>query len=144
MTSTTTIADVATKIAGVTNRGAWTSSPTSSGKVTIPAGYHSGSGYVDTSGVYNTGQVSIKRGTKTATFSIAKSTSNSNYGTTIASGLTKLEYVGISSYSVSTSGRPVLNSLSATISGTNIVVSLAGRCENAAGTATVKIVYVGQ
>ena len=59
MTSTTTIADVASKISGVSNRGAWTSSPTSSGKVTIPAGYHNGSGYVDTSGVYNTGQVSI-------------------------------------------------------------------------------------
>ena len=49
MTSTTTIADVATKISGVTNRGAWTNTPTSSGKVTIPKGYHNGSGYVDTS-----------------------------------------------------------------------------------------------
>lgn len=33
----------------MTNRGAWTSKPTSSGKVTVPAGYHNGSGYVDTS-----------------------------------------------------------------------------------------------
>ena len=41
-------------IAGtMTNRGAWTSTPTSSGKVTIPAGYHNGSGYVDTKEVYN-------------------------------------------------------------------------------------------
>ena len=55
MTSTTTIADVASKISGVTNRAAWTSTPTSSGKVTVPAGYHNGSGYVDTSKVYNAG-----------------------------------------------------------------------------------------
>ena len=39
----------------MTNRGAWTSSPTASGKVTIPAGYHNGSGYVNTAGVYATG-----------------------------------------------------------------------------------------
>ena len=39
----------------MTNRGAWTNTPTSSGKVTIPAGYHNGSGYVDTSKVYNAG-----------------------------------------------------------------------------------------
>lgn len=39
----------------MTNRGAWTSSPTASGKVTIPAGYHNGRGYVNTVGVYNTG-----------------------------------------------------------------------------------------
>lgn len=39
----------------MTNRGAWTSSPSSSGKVTIPSGYHNGSGYVNTSGVYNSG-----------------------------------------------------------------------------------------
>ena len=37
------------------NRGAWNSSPTASGKVTIPAGYHNGSGYVNTAGVYTTG-----------------------------------------------------------------------------------------
>lgn len=39
----------------MTNQGAWTSSPTASGKVTIPAGYHNGSGYVNTAGVYTTG-----------------------------------------------------------------------------------------
>lgn len=37
------------------NRGAWNSSPTASGKVTIPAGYHNGSGYVNTAGVYTAG-----------------------------------------------------------------------------------------
>lgn len=39
----------------MTNRGAWTSKPVSSGKVTVPAGYHNGSGYVDTSSVYSAG-----------------------------------------------------------------------------------------
>ena len=61
MTSTTTIADIASKIAGVTNRGAWTSTPTSYGKVTIPAGYHNGSGYVDTGKVYDAGAISGKQ-----------------------------------------------------------------------------------
>ena len=37
------------------NQGAWTNTPTGNGKVTIPAGYHNGSGYVDTSAVDNTG-----------------------------------------------------------------------------------------
>lgn len=39
----------------MTNRGAWTSTPTGSGKVTIPAGYHNGSGYVNTATVYTNG-----------------------------------------------------------------------------------------
>ena len=39
----------------MTDNGAWTNTPTSSGKVTIPAGYHNGSGYVDTSSVYEAG-----------------------------------------------------------------------------------------
>ena len=62
MTSTTTIADVASKISGVSNRGAWTSTPTSSGKVTVPKGYHNGSGYVDTSKVYSAGQTAGSSG----------------------------------------------------------------------------------
>ena len=36
----------------MTNQGAWTNTPTGSGKVIIPAGYHNGSGYVDTATVY--------------------------------------------------------------------------------------------
>ena len=44
------------KITGtMTNRGAWSSTPTGSGSVTIPAGYHNGSGKVNTSTVYNNG-----------------------------------------------------------------------------------------
>ena len=49
MTSDTTIADVATKIASVTNRGAVTKTFTPSSSIqtyTIPAGYHNGSGKV--------------------------------------------------------------------------------------------------
>lgn len=37
------------------NKGAWTNTPTGSGKVKIPAGYHNGNGYVDTSTVYSNG-----------------------------------------------------------------------------------------
>ena len=39
----------------MTNRGAWTSGSSGSGHITIPAGYHNGSGYVDCSGAYNAG-----------------------------------------------------------------------------------------
>lgn len=38
------------------NRGAWTGATTGQGNVTIPAGYHNGSGYVSGSGAYNAGQ----------------------------------------------------------------------------------------
>ena len=37
------------------NQGAWTGATTGSGNVTIPAGYHNGSGYVSGSGAYNAG-----------------------------------------------------------------------------------------
>jgi len=49
------------KITGtMTNNGAWNETPTASGQVTIPAGYHNGSGYVDTSTVYTKGYNSGK------------------------------------------------------------------------------------
>ena len=93
MTTTTTIADVASKIAGVTNRGAWTSTPTSSGKVTIPAGYHSGSGYVDTSKVYNAGMVANAGNLK-----LSQSTYNTDWLTvTVPSDVTKGTIVSICS-----------------------------------------------
>ena len=45
-----------TKYTGsMANKGSWTNTPTSKGKVTVPAGYHNGSGYVDTTSVYNSG-----------------------------------------------------------------------------------------
>ena len=53
------------------NNGAWTSNPGASGKVTIPAGYHNGSGYVDTTSVYNAGVAAGKTSPKTV---IAKMT----------------------------------------------------------------------
>ena len=37
------------------NKGAWTGATTGSGNVTIPAGYHNGSGYVSGAGAYNAG-----------------------------------------------------------------------------------------
>lgn len=37
------------------NNGAWSASTSGSGSVTIPAGYHNGSGGVDCSGAYNAG-----------------------------------------------------------------------------------------
>lgn len=44
------------KVSGtMTNRGAWTGATSGSGNVTIPAGYHNGSGYVSGSGAYNAG-----------------------------------------------------------------------------------------
>jgi len=53
------------------NRGSWTSTPTSSGKVTIPAGYHNGSGYVDTSAVYSAGQSAGSNGKYTVVHNTA-------------------------------------------------------------------------
>lgn len=53
LTGNTAYGKNGTKYTGsMANKGAWTSSPKTSGKVTIPAGYHNGSGYVDTSNVY--------------------------------------------------------------------------------------------
>lgn len=39
----------------MTNQGAWTASTSGSGSVTIPAGYHNGSGYVSGANSYNSG-----------------------------------------------------------------------------------------
>ena len=43
-------------IGSMANNGAWTNTPTEEGQVAIPAGYHNGSGYVDTSSVYEKGR----------------------------------------------------------------------------------------
>jgi len=53
----------------MTNRGAWTNTPTGSGKVTIPAGYHNGSGYVDTSAVWNAAVIAADSRVSTGTAS---------------------------------------------------------------------------
>ncbi len=50
MAASTALATAAAKIASIVNRGAWTSRITTyNGKVTVPAGYHNGSGYVQAS-----------------------------------------------------------------------------------------------
>lgn len=48
------------------NKGAWTGATTGSGNVSIPAGYHNGSGYVSGSGAYNAGVSATKVGTASA------------------------------------------------------------------------------
>lgn len=53
LAASTVLETVASKIASVVNRGAWTGSiTTANGKITIPAGYHNGGGYVQASGLY--------------------------------------------------------------------------------------------
>lgn len=53
MSSSDTFSQIASKISEVTNRGNWTGKiTTANGKVTIPTGYHDGSGYVQASGLY--------------------------------------------------------------------------------------------
>ena len=52
------------------NKGAWTNTPSTKGKVTIPAGYHNGSGYVDTTSVYNAGVAEGKSKMKLKKYSI--------------------------------------------------------------------------
>lgn len=46
------------------NRGAWTGATTGNGDVTIPAGYHNGSGYVSGAGAYNAGVADGKQAVK--------------------------------------------------------------------------------
>lgn len=48
------------KTGTMTNRGAWTGSTTGSGNVTIPEGYHDGSGYVSGKGAYDAGVASVE------------------------------------------------------------------------------------
>lgn len=75
-----------TKYTGsMTNRGAWNNTPTSKGKVTIPAGYHNGSGYVDTTSVYNAGVSSVA-----SKFKYEKFTFSSNTKTVSVSSKPKL------------------------------------------------------
>ena len=46
------------------NNGAWTTSTTGNGRVTVPEGYHNGNGYVDLSGAYNSGVEAGKKAVK--------------------------------------------------------------------------------
>jgi gas vesicle protein len=74
------------------NKGAWTGSTTGSGNVTIPAGYHNGSGYVSGSGAYNAGVSAGKSGryiVKTGTYTFS-ATKNTQYTPTISTGLSSV------------------------------------------------------
>lgn len=62
----------------MTNNAAWTNTPNASGQVIIPAGYHNGSGYVDTSTVYDNG------------YAAGKSASTVTYKTQTLSGSTSI------------------------------------------------------
>jgi len=62
------------------NRGTWTNTPTTSGKVTIPAGYHNGSGYVDTSKVYTNGyNAGYNEGSASSSYKLLASNLSSRY-----------------------------------------------------------------
>lgn len=48
-------AELENAVGTMPNNGAWTSDTTDAGNVSIPAGYHNGSGYISGKGAYNTG-----------------------------------------------------------------------------------------
>ena len=69
------------------NQGAWTNTPTGNGKVTIPAGYHNGNGYVDTSAVWNAAVTAAdsRVSTGSASYSAGYNTGKSNITPTLFS-----------------------------------------------------------
>ena len=75
----------------MTNRGAWTSSSSGSGKITVPAGYHNGSGYVDCSGAYNKGVTDADNRTNTNSASY-------NSGKQAVLGGCRIERISMSQY----------------------------------------------
>ena len=108
-------------IAGaMANQGAWTNTPTASGKVTIPAGYHNGSGYVDTSGVYEAGKENIT----SSSYSLVHRNSNIGGELSTSYSYTKNGFfigVGATSSSLSASVTGTSNYIKTTI-GNQIVV----------------------
>ena len=134
MSTSTTIADVANKINSVNNRGAWTSTPTSSGKVTIPAGYHNGSGYVDTSKVYTAGQSTIVTQTKSGGKGVSKGSSSSLILT--FEQLSKIS--GVSSISISGVGERLVTT-SISISGNTITFKLYNSSSSTTYTANISV-----
>ena len=85
-----------TKYTGsMTNNGAWTSTPTTSGNVTIPAGYHNGSGYVNTASVYSAAKVA------TSTYTLATEgvwCNESVDGKSVSYSATKGKYIFVGVY----------------------------------------------
>lgn len=69
------------------NNGAWINTPTSGGKITIPAGYHNGNGYVDTSAVWNAAVTAAdsRVSTSSASYSAGYNTGKSNITPTLFS-----------------------------------------------------------
>jgi len=121
------------------DNGAWTNTPTSSGKVTIPVGYHNGSGYVDTTSIYNAGYNAGKP-SKTQTVSQTKSTSGY---VDLAYALTFSEFSTITGVtSISFSGSTGLKILAMNISGNTVSFG----CRSVLGgdvTGTIRVVATG-
>lgn len=61
------------------NNGAWINTPTDKGKVTIPAGFHDGNGYVDTTVIYNSGYNSAATAATPKVLSSNKNNGNYDY-----------------------------------------------------------------
>lgn len=61
------------------NKGAWTGATTGSGNVTIPAGFHNGSGYVSGSGAYNAGRNQGRADKKAVSITIERDDDNRRY-----------------------------------------------------------------
>lgn len=70
------------------NQGTWTNTPTGSGKVTIPAGYHNGSGYVDTATVYTNGYNAGKSSVIVLTGSVTVAVNDVHQEVTVSFGRT--------------------------------------------------------
>ena len=71
------------------NNGAWSSSTSGAGTVTIPAGYHNGSGGVDCSGAYNAGVAAADARVNTSSASYNSGYTNGKndgYNSGLASG----------------------------------------------------------
>jgi len=77
-----------TIIGTMTDRGAWTNTPTGSGKVTIPAGYHNGSGYVNTATSYTNGYNAGVSATKVGNATAAQVLAGKTFTNSSGAGLT--------------------------------------------------------
>lgn len=66
------------------NKGAWTATPTGSGNVAIPAGYHDGSGYVNTATVWNNAVAAADNRVATASASYKQGVADTKVGTAAA------------------------------------------------------------
>lgn len=81
------------------NNGAWTGKTTGKGNVTIPAGYHSGNGYVSGDGAYNTGisDADARVNENSASYKSGYANGTSEASQTIVAGLQK-KSIGMNQY----------------------------------------------